>query len=98
MCQVSKRKGKAMASAIHKRTKTRYKNLLQSVFVTGLGNFINILNSAVSGMLVDSSAPRVNLLINYSFMTVPVSMSLLTADYNSSNMVPDKYVSAWNND
>ena len=56
-----------------------------------LGNFINILSSDVSDMLVDSSAPRVNLLISYSSMTVPVSMWLLTADYNLSNMVSNKW-------
>ena len=71
---------------------TRYKNLSQRMLVMGLTYFINKLSSDMSDMLADSSAPRVNLLTKDSSMTVPVSMCLLIADYNLSNVTPDKYV------
>ena len=52
----------------------------------GLTYVINILSSDVSAMLIDSSAPRVNLLTKDSSMVVPVSMCLLIPDCNSSSV------------
>ena len=56
-------------------SRTRHKNLSHRVFVMGLTYFINMLSSDVSDMLVDSSAPGVNLLTKDSFMDVPVLLS-----------------------
>ena len=70
----------------------RHKNLSHRVFVTELTYFINILSSGVSDMLVDSSAPRVNSLGKDSSMAVLVSICLLIANCNSSNVATDKYV------
>ena len=66
------------------------KNLSHRVFVMGLTYFINVLSSDVSDMLVDSSAPKVNLLTKDSSMVVSASMCLLIANYNSSNVATDK--------
>ena len=45
----------------------------------------------MSNMLLDSSAPRVNLLTKDSSIAMPVSMCLLIANTNLSNMVADKF-------
>ena len=58
----------------------------------GLTYFTNILSFDVSDMLVDSSAPGVNLFTEDSSIAVPVSMCLLIVNCNSSNVVTDKYI------
>ena len=72
--------------------KTRHKNLSHRVFVMGLTCFTNRVSFDVSDMLVDSSAPTVNLFTKDSSMAVPVSMCLLIVNCNSSNVVRDKYI------
>ena len=73
-------------------SKTRHKNLSNRVFVMGFTYFTNMLSFDVSDMLVDSSAPTVNLFTKDSSMAVPVSMCLLIVNCNSSNVVTDKYI------
>ena len=72
--------------------KTRHKNLSHRVFVMGLTYFTNMLSFDVSDMLVDSSAPGVNLFTEDSSIAVLVSMCLLIVNCNSSNVVTDKYI------
>ena len=71
-------------------SRTRHKNLSHRVFVMGLAYLINMLSSDVSDMLVNSSAPRGNLLTKDSSMAVAVSMWLLIAYYNLSNVATDQ--------
>ena len=71
-------------------SRIRHKNLWHRVFVMGLSYLINMLRSDVSDMLVNLSAPRGNLLPKDSSMGVPVSMRLLIANCNLSNVATDK--------